>query len=133
MEEVNENCQKPLEEELAKFEIGGYKPFSPETSSGLDAVAKTYYLGFFLQEKLQEKIGRNDVKIKFEVGNEPREESWWCIGFLASTKEFSADNTQEFQEFQNQWGNWNLPIILFYWSSNGLVVYEYEPKNTPAP
>ncbi len=133
IEEVDNNCAKPPEEEMAQFEIDGwYKPFSPMTLDRPDFALNIYYMALFLKEK----IGKTDMEVKFMVSNGlPREDNWWCLGYVLSslTNGFSIDSPEEFQEFENQWGNWSFPVTLFYWSPNGFVIYEYEPPNTPAP
>jgi len=133
IEEVDNNCAKPPEEEMTQFEIDGwYKPFSPMTLDRPDFALNIYYMALFLKEK----IGKTDMEVKFMISNGlPREDNWWCLGYVLSslTNGFSIDNPEEFQEFENQWGNWSFPVTLFYWSPNGFVIYEYEPPNTPAP
>ena len=52
---------------------------------------------------------------------------WFGNGvILIPSKEESWENP-----FKN-WGEWDVPVTLAYWSENGLVTYEYQPA-MPAP
>ena len=53
---------------------------------------------------------------------------WFGSGvILIPSKENSWENPFK------DWGEWNVPVTLAYWSENGLVTYKYEPTTMPAP
>lgn len=58
----------------------------------------------------------------------------YCVAIVISP-ELKVENNQEFSEFwdKSNWGRWEAPVMLIYWSEKGPVVYKYEPTTMPMP
>lgn len=55
------------------------------------------------------------------------EERWFCVSVIGTNVTVTES------ELIESWNNWEFPVVMGYYSKNGLVVYEYEPTTMPAP
>ena len=53
---------------------------------------------------------------------------WYCVTAIGIE---TTENVTEDELLEN-WGNWDFPVAMGFYSENGLVVYKYEP-DMPAP
>jgi hypothetical protein len=132
-EEVGQNCFLP-EEEFLEIE-NSYFSYLPDFMKG---ISKEYLSDEIISDlkrealidSLAKNIEENWVKFNVTAGIVGDVGTWYCVGIVVTTSNNSG--IIELLEESN-WGNWNFPLVLAYWSKDGLVVYEYEPTNMPVP
>ena len=119
IEEVDNNCAKPPEEEMDQFWLFPY---------ATDFMEKSFYLAMFFADK----VGKGNFEVRAVGGIQLTEEGWYCVGAVVAPSIDEVFPPRNYEEELKRWGKWSIPVTLVYWSSNGLVVYNYEPA-MPAP
>ncbi len=119
--EMRKNCVPPPVELEITIPTDIPTPVPPSLKLGLKEGAM---LSFLFSE-----VGKDEDEMEYwgifpEPNYETNEDNWFCRGIIIFPK-VERPNVEE-----DSWAKWNFPVTLAYWSSNGLVVYEYQPENT---
>lgn len=88
-----------------------------------DEIEKSDTIFELLVKDIGEYVGRELVSFSGLI--EARR--WFCVCAIGTT-----ENVDEDELFDN-WGEWQYPVYAGYYTTNGLVVYKYEPATVPAP
>ena len=142
--EIEENCISPEVELLEKIE-NIYLPdvirswrFNNEDLEDLPNELIMVYKGEALVKFLKEQLLKEkEIEVNEGVNNHNTlivladSDRWFCVGFVWTTKNF--ETPESLFEYIDNWGNWDSPVYLGYYSKDGPVFYEYEPATLPAP
>ena len=111
-EEIKNNCSEPL-----------FDSDEPEDPWFLSEENKWEGMAYFLKDQVGQEKMNPYIIIFADPTLQTINEMWYCIGVELASSEKILDEDK-------QWNNWTIPVILAYWSKNGLVTYEYQPANT---
>ena len=137
-EEVKENCVSPSPEvvaEMEKLAINGQYPMyqSPDEGKGdLKWVAMQGQMMLWLKNQIEDAKSIESI-VAANPYSSIDSETWYCIGdilFLYKKQIHMKELDSLLSE--EVWGRWEGPVVLNYWTKDGLVVYNYEPT-MPAP
>jgi hypothetical protein len=132
MQEIKNGCALPPEE------IQPINPFPdiPFQSYPEDLRFELMREGMlsWLKNEVEKEVG---IEVVTALGMDPYfhsdNDNWYCVGSVLMPK-LSEDILWNMRSrFEEDWGKWDVLVYLVYWGKDGLVIYEYEPKNTPAP
>jgi len=122
-QEIKNNCAFPPEE------VEPINPFPdiPFQSYPEDVKFRLMREGMlsWLKNEVEKEVGIDEITILgiapyFESNND----NWYCVGLGLIPK--SSEDILGFS-FDEDWSNWDFPIMLVYWSKDGLVTYRYQP------
>lgn len=138
--EIMENCAPP-----PKFKL---KYFSDSSFQDIPSSIKLENMQLEMFEWLRSKSEKEEWDY-WGISLYWDENIWYCVG-VALTPSITDIISNPDMWFSNvvilipskkdlwenpfkNWGEWDVPVTLAYWSEDGLVVYEFQPANMPAP
>jgi hypothetical protein len=121
-QEIKNNCAFPPEE------VEPINPFPdiPFQSYPEDVKFRLMREGMlsWLKNEVKKEVGIDEITtLGIAPYVESNDDNWYCVGIVLVP---SLAETQT-RNFESDWGKWDYPTTLIYWSEKGLVIYEYQP------